>query len=160
MEAVKQGSATVGLKSKTHAILVAFKRRPNELASHQKKVLTIDDHVGVSFAGLTADAKSLGRWMRTECLNSRYFHNSPLSLNTVSADLGDKMQLCIQGYNKRPYGVGMLIAGTLESSPLYSLFYQMIGILLTELDLRKPQGMQSLNWILHSNLFIQLHFDY
>ncbi len=26
MEAVKQGSATVGLKSKTHAVLIALKR--------------------------------------------------------------------------------------------------------------------------------------
>jgi 20S proteasome subunit alpha 6 len=38
MEAVKQGSATVGLKSNTHAVLLAFKRRPSELAAHQKKV--------------------------------------------------------------------------------------------------------------------------
>ena len=71
MEAVKQGSATVGVKSATHAVLLAFKRRPSELASYQKKVLTIDSHLGVSFAGLTADAKSLARWMRTECLNQR-----------------------------------------------------------------------------------------
>ncbi len=71
MEAVKQGSATVGLKSKEYAVLAAFKRRPSELAAYQKKVLPIDDHVGVSFAGLTADAKSLARWMRTECLNQR-----------------------------------------------------------------------------------------
>lgn len=71
MEAVKQGSATVGLKSKDHAVLVAFKRRPSELAAYQKKVLHLDQKIGVSFAGLTADAKSLARWMRTECLNQR-----------------------------------------------------------------------------------------
>eukprot|EP00095_Tigriopus_kingsejongensis_P001692 maker-scaffold3299_size9292-snap-gene-0.6 protein:Tk01692 transcript:maker-scaffold3299_size9292-snap-gene-0.6-mRNA-1 annotation:"proteasome subunit alpha" len=117
MEAVKQGSATVGLKNATHAVLVAFKRRPSELAAHQKKILTIDDHVGVSFAGLTADAKSLGRWMRTECLHARYYHNAPLALSHLSTDLGNKMQLCIQGYNKRPYGVGMLMAGYDHEGP-------------------------------------------
>lgn len=111
MEAVKQGSATVGLKSDDYAVLVAFKRRPSELAAYQKKVLAIDDHLGVSFAGLTADAKSLARWMRTECLNSNYFLNTPLSVEMLATDLGNKMQLCIQGYNKRPYGVGMLMAG-------------------------------------------------
>ena len=36
--------------------------------SHQKKILTIDDHVGVSIAGLTADARTISRWMRNECL--------------------------------------------------------------------------------------------
>ena len=30
-EAVKQGSATIGLKSKTHALLVALKRAQNDL---------------------------------------------------------------------------------------------------------------------------------
>lgn len=38
MEAVKQGSAAIGLKSKTHAIVVALKRASSELGSHQKKI--------------------------------------------------------------------------------------------------------------------------
>ena len=45
MEAVKQGSATVGLKSKTHAVLVALKRAQSELAAHQKKILHVDNHL-------------------------------------------------------------------------------------------------------------------
>ena len=32
MEAVKQGSATVGLKSSTHAVVVALKRASSELS--------------------------------------------------------------------------------------------------------------------------------
>lgn len=59
MEAVKQGSATVGLKSKTHAVLVALKRAQSELAAHQKKILHVDNHIGISIAGLTADARLL-----------------------------------------------------------------------------------------------------
>ena len=34
MEAVKQGSATVGVKSNTHAVLVALKRASSELSRH------------------------------------------------------------------------------------------------------------------------------
>lgn len=60
MEAVKQGSATVGLKSKTHAVIIALKRAASELAAHQKKIIVIDEHMGLSFAGLTADARILG----------------------------------------------------------------------------------------------------
>lgn len=59
MEAVKQGSATVGLKNKTHAVIIALKRAASELAAHQKKIIVIDDHMGLSFAGLTADARIL-----------------------------------------------------------------------------------------------------
>ena len=78
MEAVKQGSATVGLKSNTHAVLVALKRASSDLSSHQKKILPIDDHVGISIAGLTADARSIPKWMRAEAMNSRYAHDTPL----------------------------------------------------------------------------------
>ena len=42
---------------------------------------------------------------------------SGFRVNNLSSDLGNKMQLCIQGYNKRPYGVGMLIAGYDSQGP-------------------------------------------
>lgn len=59
MEAVKQGSATIGLKNNEIAVLLAFKRASSELSAYQKKIITIDDHIGVSIAGLTADARML-----------------------------------------------------------------------------------------------------
>ena len=55
-----QGSVTVGIKSKTHVVLVALKRSSNELSSYQKKIYPIDDHVAVSIAGLTSDGRMLG----------------------------------------------------------------------------------------------------
>jgi len=111
MEAVKQGSATIGVKSKKYAVLVALKRAASELSAHQKKIIPLDTHMGMSISGLTADGKSLSRWMRSECLYSRYFNDSPLRIKSLMWDLGNKMQLTIQGYNKRPYGVGLLVAG-------------------------------------------------
>ena len=51
MEAVKQGSATVGVKSKTHAVLVALKRASSELAAYQKKIMAIDKHIAISISG-------------------------------------------------------------------------------------------------------------
>ena len=72
--------------------------RPSPLASYQEKVLSLDDHLGVSFAGLTADAKSLGRWMRMECLNSRYFHNTPLRYDvTTLSIMGELARYCFSG---------------------------------------------------------------
>lgn len=117
MEAVKQGSATVGVKSNTHAVLVALKRASSELSSHQKKILPIDDHVGISIAGLTADARTISRWMRTECLNSRYAHDHPLPISRMIEGLGNKMQITTQRAGKRPYGVGLLVAGYDDQGP-------------------------------------------
>ena len=40
-------------------ILKYLQRAASELSTHQKKILVIDDHVAVSIAGLTADARLL-----------------------------------------------------------------------------------------------------
>jgi 20S proteasome subunit alpha 6 len=118
MEAVKQGSATVGLKnSDTYAILLALKRSTSELSAHQKKVIPLDSHVGMSIAGLTADARILSRYMRNECTNEHYAHDQPLPINRLVTRLGIKMQTSTQRYDRRPYGVGLLIAGFDSKGP-------------------------------------------
>ena len=61
MEAVKQGSACLGLRSDKFAVVAALKRSSNDLADHQKKIFNVDKHLGVAIAGLTADARSLAR---------------------------------------------------------------------------------------------------
>ena len=57
---------------------------------------------------------------------NRYFNDTALRVSTLMWDLGNKMQLCIQGYNKRPYGVGLLVAGYDDLGPH---IYQVILIL-------------------------------
>lgn len=59
MEAVKLGSATIGLKNKQFAVLIALKRAVSELSAYQKKIIPIDEHIGISISGLTADARML-----------------------------------------------------------------------------------------------------
>lgn len=36
-------------------------RRPNELATYQKKIVEIDKHMGMAMSGLTADARALSK---------------------------------------------------------------------------------------------------
>ncbi|KAJ6399499.1 hypothetical protein OIU77_020118 [Salix suchowensis] len=90
MEAVKQGSAAIGLRSKSHVVLACVNKSNSELSSHQKKIFKVDDHIGVAIAGLTADGR-------------------------VFVPLADKAQVCTQRSWKRPYGVGLLVGGTDES---------------------------------------------
>lgn len=117
MEAVKQGSATVGLKNETHAVLVALKRASSELSAHQKKIVSIDTHCGIAIAGLTADARLLTKYMRTECLTNRYVRDSCLPISRLISRLGNKMQICTQRYDRRPYGVGLLVVGYDDLGP-------------------------------------------
>ncbi|XP_012280079.1 proteasome subunit alpha type-1 [Orussus abietinus] len=117
MEAVKLGSATVGLKNKMYAVLIALKRATSELSAYQKKIIPIDKHMGITISGLTADARMLSRYMRTECLNYKYSHDDVLPVSRLIASLGNKMQTCTQRYDRRPYGVGLLVAGYDDQGP-------------------------------------------
>lgn len=117
MEAVKQGSATVGLKSKDFAVLVALKRAQNDLCDHQTKILPISKHCGMSMSGLTSDGRGLCEFMRTECLNEEFVYDRTLSLGKLLSSVGDKMQIPTQTYTGRPYGVGLLIAGYDSNGP-------------------------------------------
>lgn len=121
MEAVKQGSAAVGLKSKDHVVLATLKRAPSELSSYQRKVFKIDDHMGIAISGLTADGRILCRYMRNECINHRFVYDSPMPLGRLVRQLADKAQVGTQRSWKRPYGVGLIVAGVDESGT--RLFY-------------------------------------
>ncbi|KAG7385826.1 Proteasome subunit alpha 1 [Phytophthora pseudosyringae] len=111
MEAVKQGSACLGLTSSKFAVLCGIKRQSLELAEHQKKVFKIDEHMGIAISGLTADARTLARFMRTESLNHKFVYGSAVTVGRLVSDVADKKQECTQSYIRRPYGVGLLVAG-------------------------------------------------
>ena len=110
-EAVKQGSATLGLRSDTHVVVAALLRKTKKLSGYQPKLFRVDDHLAVSIAGLTADARLLIKYMRMECLNNQYVFDSPLQVTSLVNDLADKAQTHTQDYSSRPYGVGLLVAG-------------------------------------------------
>ncbi|XP_076925069.1 proteasome subunit alpha type-1-B-like [Bidens hawaiensis] len=115
MEAVKQGSAAIGLRSNTHVVLACVNKANSELSSHQRKIFKVDDHIGVAIAGLTADGRVLSRYMRSECINYGYTYEAPLPVGRLVVQLADKAQVCTQRSWKRPYGVGLLVAGLDES---------------------------------------------
>ena len=117
MEAVKQGTPVLGLVSKTHSVLVSFKRAQSELAQHQQKIFKIDDHLAIGISGLTADARVLADYMRNECLNHRYVFDADMNVGRLVAQVADKSQQKTQNSSKRPYGVGLLVAGFDEKGP-------------------------------------------
>eukprot|EP00211_Chloroparvula_japonica_P014850 CAMPEP_0119118944 /NCGR_PEP_ID=MMETSP1310-20130426/652_1 /TAXON_ID=464262 /ORGANISM="Genus nov. species nov., Strain RCC2339" /LENGTH=244 /DNA_ID=CAMNT_0007108345 /DNA_START=95 /DNA_END=829 /DNA_ORIENTATION=+ len=111
MEAVKQGSTCVGVRSSTHAVLATIKRTPGDLAGYQKKIIEIDDHMGVAISGLTSDARVLSNYMRNECLSHKYVYDSSMLVGRLVRRVADKSQVHTQRYGRRPYGVGLLVIG-------------------------------------------------
>ena len=117
MEAVKQGSACIGLRSNDFAIVATLKRSSSELSSYQKKIFKIDDNIGIGIAGLVADARVLAKYMRTECINHRYVYDEPMQVGRLVIQVADKAQVGTQRVGRRPYGVGLLIIGADQTGP-------------------------------------------
>ncbi|EMG47599.1 SPAC6G10.04c Probable proteasome subunit alpha type-6 [Candida maltosa Xu316] len=111
LEAIKQGSAAVGLTSNDYVVLVALKRNAEELGSYQKKIIKIDDHMGVALAGLAPDARVLSNFLRKQAMQSKMIFNKPIQTYKAVLSIADKAQDNTQSYGSRPYGVGLLIAG-------------------------------------------------
>ena len=111
METIKQGSLCIGLRSKNYAVLATLNRAPSKLAEYQQKIYEIDDHIGLSFSGLTADGRLISKYLRTEALRYRYTHGSNMNPGRLVAKLSEKAQIKTQRHSKRPYGVGCIIIG-------------------------------------------------
>ncbi|KAK4694235.1 20S proteasome subunit alpha 6, partial [Lecanoromycetidae sp. Uapishka_2] len=92
-------------------------RNAEELSSYQKKVIGIDEHFGVALAGLASDARVLSNFMKQQALASKMTYGRPIPLERIVTQIGDRAQTSTQVYGKRPYGVGLLIAGVDETGP-------------------------------------------
>ncbi len=120
-EAVRQGSCSVGIRSKKYAVIGAIKRSHNDLASHQEKVFKIDEHIGIAVSGLTADARTLATYMRSECLYHKFSCSKPIVAGRLVRQVADKHQKKTMESWNRPYGVGLLVASYDVSELSFSL---------------------------------------
>lgn len=68
-------------------------------------------------SGLTADARLLCKYLRNECLSHKYTYNSAHPVQRLVQKVSEKSQHKTQSYGKRPYGVGLLVAGYDQAGP-------------------------------------------
>uniref|UniRef100_A0A672L3J5 Proteasome subunit alpha type-1-like n=1 Tax=Sinocyclocheilus grahami TaxID=75366 RepID=A0A672L3J5_SINGR len=66
---------------------------------------------------LTASLFLKSNFMRQECLDSRFVFDRPLPVSRLVSLIGSKTQIPTQRYGRRPYGVGLLIAGYDDMGP-------------------------------------------
>lgn len=94
-----------------------MQRNAEELSSYQKKLLGIDTHLAVALAGLASDARVLSNFMKQQSLSSRLSYGRPIPIERIVNQIGDRAQTSTQHYGKRPYGVGLLVAGVDDLGP-------------------------------------------
>jgi proteasome alpha subunit len=112
-EAVKRGSAAVGVRTDEGVVLAAEKRTGSDLleADSIEKLHVVDDHVGVATAGHVADARKLVDFARRRAQGERLRFDEPADVETLTTAITDQVQEHTQTGGARPFGVSLLVAG-------------------------------------------------
>ncbi|XP_011206355.1 PREDICTED: proteasome subunit alpha type-7-B [Bactrocera latifrons] len=112
-EAVRRGSSAVGVRGKDVVVLgVEKKSMPTlQLDRTVQKICTLDEHVIIAFAGLTADARILINRARVECQSHKLNVEDPVTLEYITRYIAQLKQKYTQSNGRRPFGISCLIAG-------------------------------------------------
>lgn len=118
---VRQGSTAIGIVCKDGVVLVTDKRIVDQLVIPEtvEKIFQIDDHIGVSAAGILSDARVLIERAQLKSQQYRVTYDSPIDTKDVVKDICDLKQMCTQSGGLRPFGVSLLIAGVNKRPHLF-----------------------------------------
>lgn len=120
-EAVKKGWTSVGLRTREAVVLAAEKRKAAPLIDLAgiEKLYKIDDHIGVTFAGMGSDGRVLVDYARLVAARHRLLYGEPASIEYVVRAVADVKQMYTQHGGVRPFGVALIFGGIDSETRIY-----------------------------------------
>jgi len=118
-KAVENSGTAIGLKVKGGIILAVEKLVHSKLLVPEanRRIQTIDRHIGFASSGLLADGRHLSNRARDEAANYHDMYNSPPPLQNIA----DRLGLYVQAYtlysSVRPFGISTILGAVDENGP-------------------------------------------
>jgi proteasome alpha subunit len=118
-EAVKRGSASVGIRTQDGVVLAADRQTRSPLIEEEsiEKIHEADEHAGIASAGHVADARQLVDFARRNAQVERLRYDEQIGIETLTKEVTDHIQQYTQTGGARPFGVALLIGGIEDGEP-------------------------------------------
>ncbi len=118
-EAVKRGTASIGVRTPEGVVLVVDKPVRSSLleGTSVEKLHKVDDHVGVASAGHVADARQLIDFARQQAQVEQLRYGERIGVETLTKRVTDNIQQYTQIGGARPFGVALLVGGVEDGTP-------------------------------------------
>ncbi|KAG8730545.1 hypothetical protein FRC11_006447 [Ceratobasidium sp. 423] len=118
-KAVENSGTAIGLKVKDGVVLAVEKLIQSKLLipDANRRIATIDRHIGMATSGLLADGRALANRARDEAQNYRDTYMAPTPLKA----LADRLGLYVQAYtlysSVRPFGISTILGAIDKDGP-------------------------------------------
>ena len=112
-EAVKRGTASIGVRTPEGVVLAVDKRIRSPLMERDsvEKIHKADDHVGIASAGHVADARQLVDVARRQAQVERLRYSEPADIESLTKEVTGYIQEFTQAGGARPFGAALLVGG-------------------------------------------------
>jgi proteasome alpha subunit len=116
---VRLGVSSIGIVCSDGVFIIADKRINDKLIVSEgaNRVHEIDNHIIVSSAGITSDARVLIERAQVLAQQHRVTYDSPIEPESIIKELSNMKQQFTQYGGARPFGVSMMLAGINGKKP-------------------------------------------
>eukprot|EP01105_Mastigella_eilhardi_P003025 TRINITY_DN1388_c0_g2_i4.p1 TRINITY_DN1388_c0_g2~~TRINITY_DN1388_c0_g2_i4.p1 ORF type:complete len:270 (-),score=88.46 TRINITY_DN1388_c0_g2_i4:110-862(-) len=112
-KAVDNSGTAVGIKVKDGVVMGVEKLVMSKMLEpgSSRRIFTVDEHIGVAVAGLSADGRHLVKRCRSDAVDYRDFYQDSIPVHVLTDRISSYVQAYTLYSELRPFGCSLLIAG-------------------------------------------------